>query len=97
MRIVVSPLAQRDLDEAYRHISLDSPDAADRVLAQITETVGLLASGLVIGSQTTLRDGRRVRSWSMPPYRIYYRVNADELDVVRVYHMARRPIERRHR
>jgi hypothetical protein len=30
----------------------------------------------------------------VPPYRIYYRKSADVFEVVRVYHQARRPIER---
>jgi plasmid stabilization system protein ParE len=33
-----------------------------------------------------------VRSWPLPPYRIYYRRRDGFLDVMRVYHQARRPL-----
>ncbi|PYM46503.1 MAG: hypothetical protein DME14_18060 [Candidatus Rokuibacteriota bacterium] len=53
----------------------------------------MLASGTVERREVRLRDGRRVHSWPVPPYRVYYRKSADVLEVVRVYHQARRPIE----
>jgi hypothetical protein len=48
----------------------------------------------VTGREVLLRDGRWVKTWPVPPYRIYYRVSGQELQVIRVYHQARRPIER---
>jgi plasmid stabilization system protein ParE len=38
-----------------------------------------------------MADG--LRRGRVPPYRIYYRVRGQELQVIRVYHQARRPIE----
>lgn len=94
MTIVVSPQAGKDLREAYEYIHKDNPIAADRVLAHIVEVIGMLASESVIGREVRLRDGRWVKTWPVPPYRIYYRVSGQELQVIRVYHQARRPIER---
>jgi toxin ParE1/3/4 len=94
MRIVVAPQAAEDLREAYEFISKDNPNAAGRVLAHIVELIGMLASESVMGREVRLKDGRRVKTWPVPPYRIYYRVRGQELDVIRVYHQARRPIER---
>jgi toxin ParE1/3/4 len=94
MTIVVSPQAGKDLREAYEFIHKDNPIAADRVLAHIVEVIGMLASEAVMGREVLLRDGRRVKTWPVPPYRIYYRVRGQELQVIRVYHQARRPIER---
>jgi len=94
MTIVVAPQAGRDLREAYEYILKDNPIAADRVLAHIVEVIGMLASEAVTGRDVLLRDGRRVKTWPVPPYRIYYRVSWQELQVIRVYHQARRPIER---
>lgn len=93
MKIVVAPKARGDLREAYEHIARDSSEAADRVLARIVEVIGMLASGAVEGREAILRDGRRVQAWPVPPYRIYYRRTGEVLQVVRVYHQARRPIE----
>lgn len=93
MKIVLAPLAAQDLREAYDFIAGDNSEAADRVLAGILEAFGLLASGRIQGRQVTLRSGERVSTWSHPPYRVYYRISSDELQVIRVYHQARRPIE----
>jgi plasmid stabilization system protein ParE len=94
MTVTVSPQAQVDLKEAYEYVRHDNPDAADRVLAHVVEIIGMLASGLIEGKEATLRDGRRVSTWPVPPYRIYDRRRKDAFEVVRVYHQARRPIER---
>ena len=94
MTIVVAPKAREDLREAYEYIARETLDAADRVLARIVEVIGMLASGAVEGREVTLRDGRRVQTWPVPPYRIYYRMRGEIFQVVRVYHQARRPIER---
>jgi plasmid stabilization system protein ParE len=94
MTIVVAPKARDDLREAYEYIQEDNPGAADRVLAHIIEVIGMLASGVMQGREVILRDGRKVHSWPVPPYRIYHRIRGQNLQVVRVYHQARRPIER---
>ena len=94
MTIVVSPQACEDLRKAYDYIRKDNPNAAARVLAHIVEVIGMLVSEAGTGRDVLLRDGRRVKTWPVPPYRIYYRVKGQELQVIRVYHQARHPIER---
>lgn len=94
MTIVVAPQAREDLREAYDYIHKDNPNAAARVLAHIVEVIGMPVSEAVTGRDVLLRDGRRVKTWPVPPYRIYYRVRGQELQVIRVYHQARRSIER---
>lgn len=94
MRIVVAPQAAEDLREAYDFIAEDNPIAAGRVLARIVEMIGMLASESFAGQEVQLKDGRRVKTWPVPPYRIYYRVHGQELEVIRIYHQARRPIKR---
>ena len=94
MTIVVAPEAQIDLAEAYNSIAGDDPDAADRLLVRVVEIIGFLATRAFVGREVTLRDGRHVRTWPIPPYRISYRERAGVFEVVRVYHQSRRPIER---
>lgn len=94
MRIVVAPRARDDLKRAYEHILSDNPHAADRFLARLVEIIGMLATEAIEGREVLLRDGRQVRTWPVPPYRIYYRKGRDAFEVIRVYHQARCPIER---
>lgn len=93
MRIVVAPEAARDLRDAFEFIAKDSVAAADQLLIRMTQTFGLLASNPAVGRDVKLKDGRRVRGWLLRPYRIYYRTRHDSLQILRVYHQARRPIE----
>lgn len=94
MKVIVSPQAREDLKQAYQYIAQESPNVADRALGRIVEVIGMLASGAIEGREVSLRDGRHVHTWPVPPYRIYYRKRNDLFEVVRVYHQARRPIER---
>ncbi len=73
MTVVVSPQARDDIREAYRHLAADNPEAADHYLARVAEIIGLLVAGGVEGRFVRLGDGRTVRSWPIPPYRLYYR------------------------
>jgi len=97
MKVILAPLAAADLAEAHEFFRSYSSAAADRFLLQFSEALGVLSLAPRAGVVVRLRDGRRVHSWPIPPYRVYYRVKADELQVVRIYHQARRPIERRPR
>ena len=94
MTITVSPQAREDLKQAYQRIAQDHPEAAERLLVRIVEVIGMLASGQVEGWEVRLRDGRQVHTWPVPPYRIYYRKSAEVFQIVRMYHQARRSIER---
>jgi len=95
MTVVFSPQARADLSEVYEYIRSDNPKAADKVLAHIVEVIGLLATDAMEGRSVVLRDGRQVQTWPVPPYRIYYRKNLERFEVLRVYHQARRPIEKK--
>jgi plasmid stabilization system protein ParE len=46
------------------------------------------------GTLSRLRSGAVVRSWGVPPFRIYYQRQPDELLIVRVHHQARKPMVR---
>jgi plasmid stabilization system protein ParE len=89
---VYSPLAEADLLEALRFLSERSPRAAARVAERIFETVRRLEMGDFDGPEQTLAGGERVRSWPVPPWRVYYQRRGDALHIVRIYHHARRPM-----
>ncbi|MCA9604361.1 MAG: hypothetical protein KC619_02130 [Myxococcales bacterium] len=58
------------------------------------ERVDRLAEGGLDGPEQVLRSGERVRSWPVPPLRIYYQRASDHFSVLRIYHQAREPIAR---
>ncbi|HEU4410284.1 MAG TPA: type II toxin-antitoxin system RelE/ParE family toxin [Polyangiaceae bacterium] len=90
----VAPQAARDLRDALTFLVGENPDAAESLLASFGREFELLASGIVEGAQTTLRSGRRVRRWLVHPFWVYYRRTPAGLEILRVYHHARRPLER---
>lgn len=93
MTISLSRKATADLAELHRYVSRDSRSRADATVDRILNVLDMLAGG-VEGPEVRLTRGQVIRSWPVPPYRIYYRRLKDRLQVVRIYHQARRPIER---
>jgi hypothetical protein len=53
-----------------------------------------LDEGAVDGALTTLRSGRRVRRWFVHPFWVYDRRQGSVLEVVRIDHHARGPLDR---
>ena len=92
MRIVITPSAFDDLAATAGYVLQDNPAAAGRLVDRVFEVIDLLAEGGLDGPLTTLRSGVEVRSWPVPPLRIFYRREADELHVLRIYHQSRRPL-----
>ena len=71
-----------------------NPTAAANLDSEIARCIERLADREFDGPVSRLRSGAVVRSWGVPPFRIYYQRHPDELLIVRVYHQARRPITR---
>ena len=92
--VVVSARAKKDLTGIYNFIADDSPRAAGRVMDRLVSVFHQLAAGELHGPEVSFEDGRRARRWPVPPYRIYYRRTRSRTTILRVYHGARRPIER---
>jgi len=92
MRLVVASEARDDLAAAVGYIAKDNPAAATRLLHRVREVIDLLTEGGLDGPRSTLRSGAEVRSWPVPPFRVYYRREPDTLIIVRIYHQSRRPL-----
>lgn len=71
-----------------------SPAAAARLDEDIQRCIGRLAAQEFDGPVSRLKSGAQVRSWPVPPFRVYYQRLTGEVLIVRVYHQARRPITR---
>lgn len=82
----LSPLAQRDLDEAWLYVALDGGvSRADRLIDQITRRFALLAQYPDAGR---LRDdiAAGTRSFAVKNYLIYYRPFETGVLIARVLH-----------
>jgi addiction module RelE/StbE family toxin len=89
LRIVWSPQARRDLREIYLNILSDNPAAARALHARIRASILRLADVPHLGRPGRVR-GTRELVVTGTPYVVPYRVSEDTLQVLRVYHGARR-------
>jgi plasmid stabilization system protein ParE len=94
LKVVFSPEAEQDLLSAIDFLEGRSHVAAVRLHANVGEVVDRLAKGDFEGPEHRLRSGAVVRSWPVFPYRIYYQRDENMLQIVRIYHQARRPLVR---
>jgi toxin ParE1/3/4 len=87
-RIIISPLAQADIDEIWDHIARDNIPNADRFVDRIERRFALLADNPGLGApRDDLRPG--LRRFAHARYLIYYRAIRGGIEVVRVVHGAR--------
>jgi toxin ParE1/3/4 len=83
-----------DLADAYLHIAADSGPAAERLLDAADDAVRFLLAHPGAGKRRDFRStaARGVRSWPVrgfESYLIFYRLDADGIEVVRFVHGAR--------
>ncbi|PYR42849.1 MAG: hypothetical protein DMF95_27385 [Acidobacteria bacterium] len=94
MKVTYTEEAVADIIEAITYLNERSPTAAAKLDAGIARCIERLADRELEGPVSRLRSGAVVRSWGVPPFRIYYQRHPDELLILRVYHQKRRPITR---
>lgn len=94
MKVTYTEEAVADVIEAIAFLMDRNPAAAAELDAEIARCIERLAARDFDGPVSRLKSGAVVRSWGVPPFRIYYQRHDDELLIVRVYHQARRPITR---
>lgn len=94
MKVTYTEEAVADIVEAITYLNERNPTAAVKLDADIARCIERLGDREFEGPVSRLRSGAVVRSWGVPPFRIYYQRHTDELVIVRVYHQARRPITR---
>ena len=94
MKVTYTEEAIADIVDAITYLNERNPTAAAKLDADIARCIERLADREFEGPVSRLRSGAVVRSWSVPPFRIYYQRQPDELLIVRVYHQVRRPITR---
>ena len=94
LSIVITPEADRDLEETALFIETDSPSAAKRFLDAATAGFRSLSDAARIGArvETTNVTLTGLRRWRVPGFEnhlIFYRVTEEAIEVIRVLHGAR--------
>jgi toxin ParE1/3/4 len=92
VRIRFAKQAARDLDAAAKFWSKRRPGLAFTLVGEVVALAQRLARSEFEGPDQRLKSGLAVRSWPLPPYRVYYRRREGLLEIMRIYHQARRPI-----
>jgi addiction module RelE/StbE family toxin len=93
MRVVWSPQARLDLREIYLYLAADNPVAASALQARIKQGVELLRANPHIGRPGRV-PGTRELVISGTAYIVPYQIREKRLELLRVYHTARRWPER---
>ena len=93
MRVRWLRRALLDLDAAEAYIAQDDPHAAADVVLKIVRVVSLLKGQSGIG-RTGRVSGTKELIVPNTPYIVPYRVKADTIQILRVYHMSRKWPER---
>ncbi|MEQ1706587.1 MAG: type II toxin-antitoxin system RelE/ParE family toxin [Rickettsiales bacterium] len=85
---LILPQAEQDLDEIWWYIAQDNPKNADRFLDSIQETCVVVSEYPNMGEA---RDElfKRLRSFPVGNYLVFYISQKDKLNIVRVLHGSR--------
>lgn len=91
MNVIWSDRALRSLAAIHAHISADSEANAHRVIDRILKRGDQLSTFPLSGRIVPHPRRKNVRELVEQPYRIIYRVGRDKVEVIDVFHSARRP------
>lgn len=92
MTVHFAPQAEADFAAIVEYLAERNPAAAAALGERIFSVIDRLARKEFEGPEQTLVSGEVVRSWSVPPLRVYYQRQPSAFWVLRVYHGAQRPI-----
>jgi toxin ParE1/3/4 len=90
MKVRFSSQAFADREQIFEYLHARSPSGAHNVLASIREAVALLADQPYSGYPTDDPEVR-VKFVVRYPYKIFYRVRDDVVEIVHIRHTSRRP------
>ncbi|HLG17569.1 MAG TPA: type II toxin-antitoxin system RelE/ParE family toxin [Blastocatellia bacterium] len=91
MKVVWSDRALKTLAAIHARISADSEQQAHRVIDRILMRGDQLALFPLSGRVVQRFNRPNIREIVESPYRIVYRVKKEEVEVIEVFHGARRP------
>ena len=90
MRVRYTPEAFADREKIFEYLREHSPSGARNVMASIREAVQLLRDHPYGGYKTNDPDVR-VKFLIRYPYKIFYRLRDDVVEIAHIRHTSRRP------
>ena len=95
MRLQWTAPARRDLRAYLYHLAVENPRAATREANRILDALEHFATLPTDGVAVRIRGyPDPVRRWLVHPFHLYYERRPRALVLLRLYHHARKPIER---
>ena len=88
-RFVLTPSAERDLEDIWEYIASDNASSADRVLSALESAMTRLARNPGAGHWREELADKRHQFFLVYSYLIVYRPETKPLQVIRVLHAAR--------
>jgi addiction module RelE/StbE family toxin len=95
LKVIWSNFAKAQLKEIYNYIKKDSEKAALEVKNKILLSTKVLATGKEIykTDELKLNNTGIYRAYVIYSYRITYKINKDVIEILRVRHTSREPLE----
>lgn len=95
MAIVWSSEGADDFLAALAYLRQRNLSASERLVDELNAALRRLDELPIEGPEARLSNGALVRSWPVPPFRVYYQRRGVDVLIVRLYDQRREPIERR--
>jgi plasmid stabilization system protein ParE len=92
--VVWSSEGADDFRAALAYLRNRNVAAAERLMHAVNAALQRLDELPIDGPESELSSGALVRSWPIPPFRVYYQRRDDDVLIVRLYDQRREPIER---
>ena len=92
MKVSFTPRAIADREAIFLYLSQRSPSGARNVMSRLRRGIDLLSTQPYQGPETD-EDGVRVLFVGKYPYKVFYRVGEDTIEILHIRHAARRPSE----
>jgi toxin ParE1/3/4 len=93
LEIRITPHARQDLREISQWLIEHFPEKSLQTYEQITTACTQLTEFPEIGRRGSITDTREMKI-SRLPYRIIYRIRGKQLFILRIYHTARKPLNK---
>src|SRR5262245_38026094 len=91
MRVRITPRARADIEDIGQYLRKLSPSGATNVLRSIHSTIGFIGENPRAAAQDTDEPSVRMKLVIHYPYKIFYRIHPNAIEILHVRHASRQP------